>query len=154
MATGATIIKKCITEASPGESLELRAPRFFCLVCSSWPAIRAKTEVGGHLVPGCAGKRALTRLRAFAHQQDWGLAEKLGAHASRRGAARASLGARGLFARLLGAGHWRSPADQLYPVLSREKSQAVADILVEAFDFEDGHQATEVRKCVFEDSEN
>ena len=120
MATGPEITGRCICEAFREEFLELHVPRFFCLICSSWPAIRAKTEEGEDLFPGCTGRGGLTELRAVARQQGWGRAAKLGAHAFRRGAARAILSSGGSFAQLLKGGQWYSSAYQRYLDLGRE----------------------------------
>ena len=75
-------------------------------------------------------------LRFFELQQNSDRAEKLGAHAFRKGAARAILGAGGSFAQPLRADQWHSSAYQLYLDLGREESQAAADGLIEPSDVE------------------
>ena len=60
----------------------------------------------------------------------------LGPPSTRRGAARAILGAGGSFARLLRAGQWHSSAYGLYLDLAFEETKAMASTLIVASDDE------------------
>ena len=66
MATGFRLVRVCTCEDYMGGSLELHIPQLLCPVCQLWPAIRQRASVGDPPLPGWAGRKVLTELRAFA----------------------------------------------------------------------------------------
>ena len=123
----------CVREHHAPDSLELHVPRLFCPACRLWPATTRRAAAGGPLFPGWTARRALQGLRPFARIEGW-----------RRG----TRGEPVLPEVEQPEGYWmleaRSPscydrangasAYQLYLVLGREESSAVASIIIEASD--------------------
>ena len=83
-----------------------------------------------------AGREVPAELRVCAQLRGWGGVGKLGAHASRRVAAIAILSAGEVSTQLLNAEKWRFSAYRPLLDPGYEKSQAVADILIETSDVE------------------
>ena len=136
MASGSRLVRACICDERASDSLELHIPQLLCPVRQRSPAIRQWAPAGGALFEGWAGKRVLSDLRDFAVGREWPRAAKLGAHSSRRGAARAIIEAGGFFSQLLRSGQWRSSACQLYLDIGHEEASAMASVLVDGSDDE------------------
>ena len=76
MSADAGIARTCICEAYSQESLEIRAPQFFCPVCRLRPAVLRWATAGARLFPAWASARVLGELISFARSKARRIADR------------------------------------------------------------------------------
>ena len=136
MASGSILKCLCCCEGrNPGDE-DLHAPQLLCPVCSIWPIVRDRVDVGELMFPFFQSRNLTRHLRERGARcslltPHWPAAHKLGTHSFRRGAARALMPGGGSDAQLLRAGQWRGHAVRLYFDIGEDERRALTDILVE-----------------------
>ena len=112
MPVGSRMARICICEAYEPDPFGLHAPQISRPVCRLSPAITQRAAMGEPLSAGWTARRVVQVPRSFAQLKKWQQGGRMGAHAVRRGAARAILGAG--VSQFLRSGQWRSSAYRLY----------------------------------------
>ena len=87
--------------------------------------------VGEPIFPSFQSRNLLRRLREGGARLNWPLADKLGTHSFRRGAARALMSAVGTWLQLRRAGQLRGNAVRLYLDLGEDERRSMTYILIE-----------------------